>query len=186
LPDGNGGCETCGQAIDGCTTCIQEESVVKCTECDTNNAYHLSGDKCCLTTSDFYPDNADDCAACNVVIPGCSACEYDSENSLTKCQDCDEASQEFPDGSGGCDSCANLIPNCISCSFTSQLICDSCDPSYALSAPDACCSIAATEYPDNEGGCGTCAEAVAGCVTCQINANKDGTECRACDTSGGF
>jgi hypothetical protein len=117
---------------------LDEGSVVKCTECDTNNAY-LSGDKCCLTTSDLYPDNANDCAACNVVIPGCSECEYDSESSLTKCKDCYEENQEFPDGSGGCAACSTLLDSCSACSYTSQLTCDSCVAGFARSAPAACC-----------------------------------------------
>ena len=72
-PDGSGGCTLSAPSCssNGCLTCPVPSI---CQACNTANGFELSGNICCDTNSDQYPDGTGGCAPCAFLVPGCDDC----------------------------------------------------------------------------------------------------------------
>lgn len=183
----------------GCTSCYVQEKVTKCSACNIASSYLKSGDTCCNTNANRYPDQEGGCVTCSVLVQGCVTCalgdDYNPlciacntvegyEKSGGTC--CHTPSEIYPDGAGGCIACSAKIEGCSSCTFKKSIIeCGVCDSitGYELSG-GACCDTRLDAFPNTAGGCSSCASLVTGCSTCNV---IDGvTGCQACEISEGY
>ena len=70
----------------GCSDCSVSGGSTECDTCNTAGGYYLSGDICCNTNNNEYPDVDGGCTSCSEALTGCSACSVN--NGLTVCIFC--------------------------------------------------------------------------------------------------
>lgn len=78
-PNPSGSCSLCSAIVSGCTDCDVISGLTKCQGCNTVGGYQLSGETCCNTNQNSYPNNLNGCSSCSTLIAGCSLCKYSSQ-----------------------------------------------------------------------------------------------------------
>jgi hypothetical protein len=89
---------------------------VICNACDENTMFFLSGNTCCDTVNNAFPNKQEGCVGCSIANHGCLSCSYNSAAFTTDCIECMpgftssgtvccDDSFASPDGQGGCTGC---------------------------------------------------------------------------------